>query len=458
MAEYLLASGSRKISVLTSVNELSGSTSMPVVMGGNTVQISHSNFLSGSLLSKTNIFSGNNTFGGQTIIQTGSVTGNLTVNGRISAASLTGSLSFNNLTDKPTLVSASSQITYSGISNTPSGIVSSSSQIISSLPSGTVSGSSQISYNGIVNRPNGIVSSSQQVLNYNVFTTISSFNSFTSSYNSGSFSGSFVGDGSGLTGVIAVVETGSFATTGSNTFIGNQTITGSVGVSGSVNANEFQLGSGVSNLENTAYWLYGNYNNDGAISFGFSESNVIANIDNVYINETSSDLNGAAIVNSLAWINGLVSGSVITIQGIDDAPSNLTQTIVLSVNSITDFSGTWAIGVSVLSYLPLAPSIAVNNSLYSLTYTTAIGDGSQYTITSDETRLLVSSSNTHFSGDVNITGSLAVTETIATQILLTPQLLTGIVTVPTGFNGMLTGPVSTGGEITIEGGSNLAII
>jgi len=33
------------------------------------------------------------------------------------------------------------------------------------------------------------------------FTTTSSFNQFTSSYNSGSFSGSFVGDGSGLSGV-----------------------------------------------------------------------------------------------------------------------------------------------------------------------------------------------------------------------------------------------------------------
>lgn len=33
------------------------------------------------------------------------------------------------------------------------------------------------------------------------FTTTSSFNEFTSSYNTGSFSGSFVGDGSGLSGV-----------------------------------------------------------------------------------------------------------------------------------------------------------------------------------------------------------------------------------------------------------------
>lgn len=64
----------------------------------------------------------------------------------------------------------------------------------------------------------------------------SSFNDFTSSYNTGSFTGSFVGDGSGLTGIPGVtpINTGSFATTGSNTFIGNQTISGSVIVTESI--------------------------------------------------------------------------------------------------------------------------------------------------------------------------------------------------------------------------------
>jgi hypothetical protein len=42
------------------------------------------------------------------------------------------------------LVSGSSQITYSGLSGIPSGIVSGSAQIISALPAGTVSGSSQV--------------------------------------------------------------------------------------------------------------------------------------------------------------------------------------------------------------------------------------------------------------------------------------------------------------------------
>jgi hypothetical protein len=268
-------------------------------------------------------------------------------------------------------------------------------------------------------------------INTGSFATTASFNTFTSSYTTGSFTGSFVGDGSGLTGVPGTtpINTGSFATTGSNNFIGNQIITGSltvsgsstftnigptilsgsVNISGSVNADVFQLGTPSTYIENTAYWLYGSFINAGAISFGFSEGNSIANIDNIYINETSSDLNGAAIVNSLSWISGLVNGDVITIQGIDSSPSNLNQTITVSVNSVTDFEdGTWNIGVSVVSYLPLEGAAAVNGSLYSLTYSTATGDGSQYTITADVSRLLVSSSNTQFSGDVNISGSISV--------------------------------------------------
>ena len=47
------------------------------------------------------------------------------------------------------------------------------------------------------------------------------------------FTGSFVGDGSGLTGIIH--PTGSFATTGSNTFIGNQDITGDILTDGITN-------------------------------------------------------------------------------------------------------------------------------------------------------------------------------------------------------------------------------
>ena len=98
----------------------------------------------------------------------------------ISVVSGSGQISFSGITDIPSLVSGSSQITYSGLNGIPSGIVS---------------GSSQISYGGITDIPSGIVSSSIQIKNY-----------------------------------------GDFATTGSNTFKGNQIISGSLTVTGSVNA------------------------------------------------------------------------------------------------------------------------------------------------------------------------------------------------------------------------------
>lgn len=85
------------------------------------------------------------------------------------------------------------------------------------------------------------------------YATDVAFHAFTSSYATGSFTGSFKGDGSGLTGVPSSLGTGSFATTGSNAFVGAQVITGSltisgsttqsgsIDISGSINADGFEL-------------------------------------------------------------------------------------------------------------------------------------------------------------------------------------------------------------------------
>jgi hypothetical protein len=287
--------------------------------------------VSSSVSHITTSFSSGSTIFGDTLDDTHLFTGSVDVTGSVTATSFSGSLSYTDLTDVPTLVSGSSQvidllpagtvsgssqvidllpagtvsgstqvidllpagtvsgssqITYGDISSIPSGIISSSaqidllfdidglvsgssqvisllpngtvsgssqvaellpngtvsgstqvidllpagtvsgsSQVIDLLPAGAVSGSSQISYLGLSNIPNGIISSSaqidllfdidglvsssnqviellpngtvsgsSQVLNYNIFTTTSSFNEFTSSHNSGSFSGSFVGE------------------------------------------------------------------------------------------------------------------------------------------------------------------------------------------------------------------------------------------------------------------------
>lgn len=89
-------------------------------------------------------------------------------------------------------------------------------------------------------------------INTGSFATTSSFNAFTSSYNTGSFTGSFIGSFTGSlfgtsswainaqtasfyaeTDPIFTAKSGSFATTGSNIFKGTQTITGSLLITGS---------------------------------------------------------------------------------------------------------------------------------------------------------------------------------------------------------------------------------
>jgi hypothetical protein len=111
------------------------------------------------------------------------ITGSLTVLGGINAT-ITGSattasyVEYSNVANKPTLVSGSSQVTYSGLTGVPSDIVS---------------GSSQVTYSGLTGVPNGIVSSSTQIGGYGIF-----------------------------------------ATTGSNQFNGSQAITGSLTVTGQV--------------------------------------------------------------------------------------------------------------------------------------------------------------------------------------------------------------------------------
>ncbi len=88
------------------------------------------------------------------------------ISNRPALVSGSAQISFNGITDKPTLVSGSSQISFNTISDKPT-LVSGSSQIvysgISSIPSGIVSGSSQITYSGLSGVPSGIVSGSVQV-------------------------------------------------------------------------------------------------------------------------------------------------------------------------------------------------------------------------------------------------------------------------------------------------------
>jgi hypothetical protein len=119
-----------------------------------------------------------------------------TTTGTVTNATSASYVEYSNVANKPALISGSSQVSYTGLSNTPAGIVSGSTQVsfngIVDKPT-LVSGSSQITYSGLTGVPAGIVSSSAQVGEYGIF-----------------------------------------ATTGSNQFNGSQAITGSLTVTGQV--------------------------------------------------------------------------------------------------------------------------------------------------------------------------------------------------------------------------------
>ena len=136
---------------------------------------------------------GSNTFfGDQTI------TGSLYVSGNVLSKNLEGVVSSSNqvtgsLDFRYILVGSITQTTWDNIANKPGGIVSGSSQLTSSYDERYVlSGSiTQTTWNNIAEKPAGIISASSQLNG----TTINSL--------TGSFNGTFVGDGSGISGIIA---------------------------------------------------------------------------------------------------------------------------------------------------------------------------------------------------------------------------------------------------------------
>ena len=121
------------------------------------------------------------------------VTGNILRSGSIPTTALGGGVVTSSLQIVASLptgsLSSSAQVNYPDISNIPGGIasssaqikdylpvdsVSSSAQVTAFLPTGTVSSSGQVSYLGLSNIPSGIASSSGQIKDYLPVDTVSS--------------------------------------------------------------------------------------------------------------------------------------------------------------------------------------------------------------------------------------------------------------------------------------------
>jgi len=185
---------------------------------------------------------GSNTFIGDQVIS-----GSLYVSGNVLAKNLEGIVSSSNqvtssLDFRYVLVGSITQTTWDNIANKPIGIVSSSAQLTSSYDERYVlSGSiTQTTWTNIAERPAGIVSSSSQLDG----TTINSL--------TGSFNGTFVGDGSGLSGIIAEgsgvqIQSGSttLGTAGAIRFTGSNFTVNLTSATASISIEIPNVGSGV---------------------------------------------------------------------------------------------------------------------------------------------------------------------------------------------------------------------
>jgi hypothetical protein len=163
-----------------------------------------------------------------------------TTTGTVTNATSASYVEYSNVANKPALISGSSQVSYTGLSDIPAGIVS---------------GSTQVSFNGITDKP-ALVSSSAQIVGYNVFATTGS-NQFDGSQ---AVTGSLTVTGQVVAQTLNVQQVTSSIvySSGSNIF-GNslsntQQFTGSVSVTGSLTVNgasTFNLGSGEMRLNRT---------------------------------------------------------------------------------------------------------------------------------------------------------------------------------------------------------------
>jgi len=231
LTSFLLEGGSWSAISASYINPLTQSVNIDgdlTVTGILTAQEFYTEFVSSSI-----IYESGSTKFGDSADDTHQFTGSLSVDGTISGSTISGSFvgdgsgltnivsasfattasyvegsasDWDTLANKPAgLVSSSGQVDYTGLSNIPSGIVSSSGQVsftgITDVPSGLVSSSGQVSFDGISDVPVGLVSSSTQVDYTGLSNIPSGIVSSSQQINTGSFSGSFVGDGSGLTGI-----------------------------------------------------------------------------------------------------------------------------------------------------------------------------------------------------------------------------------------------------------------
>jgi hypothetical protein len=383
-----------------------------------------------------------NISGSLTVTGNSVISGSLTVVGGINAT-ITGSatsasyVEYSNVANKPTLVSGSSQITYSGLSDIPSGIVSGSSQItysgISSIPSGIVSGSSQVSFNGITDKPT-LVSGSSQI-------TYSGISGIPSGIVSGSSQVAALG----------------FATTSSNTFRADQVITGSLFISQNLvvaGSSSIQyISSSVVNIADNIITV--NAFNPG-VRFGG-----LAVIDS----GSSPQISGSMLFDSIKdqWIfvhetPGTVTSSVLLMG--PETYNDLGNETYLSANRLPKGSGIEHLRDSNIT--DTGTNVSINsNSTVTGSFTVITGSAVELQVTNTGVRLGNAFTDTHTvtgsfsaSGSVNLTPSVVVTGDGSNDIFKAVRSGTTRVVIKNGVNTLGINTDTVNNPLTVNGGAD----
>jgi hypothetical protein len=291
-----------------------------------------------------------------------------TTTGTVTNATSASYVEYSNVANKPTLISGSSQVSYTGLSNIPAGIVSGSTQVsfngITDKPT-LVSGSSQITYSGISSIPAGIVSSSAQIVGYNVL-----------------------------------------ATTGSNTFQANQTITGSL-------------------------FITQNLTVAGSSSIQYISSSIVDIADNIItVNAFNPGVRFGGLAVADSGSSPRVSGSMLfdSIKDqwifIHETPSALTSSVVLmgpetyndlgnetylSANRLPKGSGIEHLRDSNITDTGTVVSVNSNTAVTG-SFTVVSGSAVELQVTNTGVNIgSISTDNHNVTGSLRVTGSIAVT-------------------------------------------------
>jgi hypothetical protein len=246
------------------------------------------------------------------------------------------------------------------------------------------------------------------------FVLTSSFNAFTASYNTGSFTGSFKGDGSGLTNISASNIVGLNL---SQIASGSATASISPNNGFRVNTNTIITGS-----------LFVTNGITGSL-FGTSSYAITASYaSNVPLTASFAVSASQAISASYA-----VSASY--------------EIVYEESSSYADYavSASQAVTASYALNVPLTASFAVSAS-QAITASYVLGGIFPYT------------GSAAISGSLEVTGSISNTTTLTTSTFINPQTISVDINIPPDSNALIIGPVGIQEELSIGSGSNLIIL